>query len=70
MPRFNRTARALGLGPLTEHEVEDRKGGGMEAEADLLARAVPPGAAGRGAGRTRVDAELARVRDADGGVAR
>ncbi|MCA3488894.1 MAG: 23S rRNA (pseudouridine(1915)-N(3))-methyltransferase RlmH [Rhodobacter sp.] len=44
MQRFNRTARPLGLGPLTEHEVEDRKGGGIAAEADLLARAVPAGA--------------------------
>jgi 23S rRNA (pseudouridine1915-N3)-methyltransferase len=42
--RFDRTGRALGLGPLTEHEVEDRRGGGMAAEADLLARAVPGGA--------------------------
>ena len=42
--RFNRNARPLGLGPLTEHEVEDRKGGGMAAEADLLARAIPTGA--------------------------
>ncbi len=42
--RFNRAARPLGLGPLTEHEVEDRKGGGIAAEADLLARAVPAGA--------------------------
>ncbi|MDZ4136247.1 MAG: 23S rRNA (pseudouridine(1915)-N(3))-methyltransferase RlmH [Paracoccaceae bacterium] len=42
--RFDRTGRALSLGPLTEHEVEDRKGGGMEAEAALLARAVPAGA--------------------------
>lgn len=42
--RFDRTGRPLGLGPLTEHEVEDRKGGGMTAEADLLARAVPAGA--------------------------
>ena len=42
--RFDRTGRPLGLGPLTEHEVEDRKGGGMTAEADLLARAVPTGA--------------------------
>ena len=41
--RFNRTARPLGLGPLHEHEVEDRKGGGMGAEADLLARSLPPG---------------------------
>lgn len=44
LTRFNRTARPFGLGPLTEHEVEDRKGGGMAAEADLLARAVPAGA--------------------------
>jgi len=42
--RFDRTGRALGLGPLTEHEVEDRKGGGMDAEADLLSRALPVGA--------------------------
>lgn len=42
--RFDRTGRALGLGPLTEHEVEDKRGGGMEAEAELLARAVPAGA--------------------------
>lgn len=42
--RFNRTGRALGLGPFAECEVEDRKGGGMEAEATLLARAVPSGA--------------------------
>jgi 23S rRNA (pseudouridine1915-N3)-methyltransferase len=42
--RFDRTGRALGLGPLTEHEVEDKKGGGMASEAPLLARAVPDGA--------------------------
>lgn len=42
--RFNRTGRALGLGPFAEVEVEDRKGGGMEAEAGLLSRAVPTGA--------------------------
>ena len=42
--RFDRTGRALGLGPLTVSEVEDRKGGGMEAEAALLERAVPRGA--------------------------
>ena len=42
--RFNRTARPLGLGPLSEHEVEDRKGGGMAAEAELLAKALPDGA--------------------------
>jgi 23S rRNA (pseudouridine1915-N3)-methyltransferase len=42
--RFERTGRPLSLGPAIEHEVEDRKGGGPEAEADLLARAVPAGA--------------------------
>lgn len=42
--RFDRSGRALGLGPLFEHEVEDKRGGGMEAEAELLARAVPNGA--------------------------
>ncbi|MBV7408266.1 23S rRNA (pseudouridine(1915)-N(3))-methyltransferase RlmH [Maritimibacter sp. DP1N21-5] len=42
--RFDRTGRALGLGPLTLHEVEDKKGGGMPAEAALLDRAVPDGA--------------------------
>ena len=44
MQRFNRSARPLGLGPLTEYEVEDRKGGGMSAEAELLARVLPAGA--------------------------
>ncbi len=42
--RFDRTGRALGLGPATVHEVEDKKGGGMAAEADLLRRALPKGA--------------------------
>ena len=42
--RFDRTGRALGLGPLTLHEVEDKKGGGMKAEAVLLERALPKGA--------------------------
>ncbi|SEQ16669.1 23S rRNA (pseudouridine(1915)-N(3))-methyltransferase RlmH [Thalassovita taeanensis] len=42
--RFDRTGRALGLGPLTLHEVEDKKGGGMSAEATLLDRAIPAGA--------------------------
>ncbi|MDX1785162.1 23S rRNA (pseudouridine(1915)-N(3))-methyltransferase RlmH [Roseovarius sp. ZX-A-9] len=39
--RFDRTGRALSLGPLVEHEVDDRKGGGMAAEAQLLERALP-----------------------------
>ncbi len=42
--RFDRTGRALGLGPLTLTEVDDRKGGGMTAEAALLRRALPQGA--------------------------
>ena len=42
--RFDRTGRPFGLGPLAEHEVEDRKGGGMATEAALLERAVPTGA--------------------------
>ncbi|SDF64294.1 23S rRNA (pseudouridine1915-N3)-methyltransferase [Celeribacter baekdonensis] len=42
--RFDRTGRALGLGPLILSEVEDKKGGGMKAEAVLLERALPKGA--------------------------
>ncbi len=42
--RLQRSGRALGLGPVQEHEVEDRKGGGMAAEAALLERAIPNGA--------------------------
>ncbi|NBE09260.1 23S rRNA (pseudouridine(1915)-N(3))-methyltransferase RlmH [Paragemmobacter ruber] len=68
--RFDRTGRALGLGPVTEHEVEDRKGGGMEAEAELLARAIPAGAfvvtldeRGKTLTSPEFSAELARWRD-------
>lgn len=42
--RADRTGRALGLGPTTLHEVEDKKGGGPAAEAALLDRALPEGA--------------------------
>ncbi len=42
--RFDRTGRGLGLGPVTEHEVADRKGGGMASEAEGLRRAIPKGA--------------------------
>jgi 23S rRNA (pseudouridine1915-N3)-methyltransferase len=45
LERFDRTGRALGLGPAAVAEVEDRKGGGMTAEAALLAAAIPDGAA-------------------------
>lgn len=44
MTRFDRTGKALGLGPIKLIEVEDKKHGGMSAEADLLRRAVPEGA--------------------------
>jgi len=44
LTRFDRTGRALGLGPAKLVEVEDRKGGGMTAEAGLLRRALPKGA--------------------------
>ncbi len=44
MTRFDRTGRALGLGPAQLHEVEDKKGGGMAAEGALLERAIPNGA--------------------------
>jgi len=45
LDRFDKTGRALGLGPVAVTEVEDRKGGGMAAEAALLRRALPRGAA-------------------------
>jgi len=44
LTRFDRTGRPLGLGPAREHEVEDKRGGGMAAEAALLVRAAPAGA--------------------------
>jgi 23S rRNA (pseudouridine1915-N3)-methyltransferase len=43
--RFHRTGRGLGLGPVLLQEVDDRKGGGMTAEAALLGKAIPAGAA-------------------------
>jgi len=42
--RFDRSGRALGLGPCVLREVEDRKGGGQAAEAALLEAAIPEGA--------------------------
>ena len=44
LTRFGRTGRALALGPAQLIEVEDKKGGGMPAEAALLERAIPAGA--------------------------
>lgn len=42
--RLDRTGRPLGLGPVSELEVEDKKNLGMAAEAVLLERAIPTGA--------------------------
>lgn len=44
LKRFERTGRPLGLGPVVEHEVEDKKSLGMGAEAMLLERVCPVGA--------------------------
>ncbi|MBO6853067.1 MAG: 23S rRNA (pseudouridine(1915)-N(3))-methyltransferase RlmH [Marivivens sp.] len=44
LTRFDRTGRALALGPAQVIEVEDKKGGGMNAEAALLSKAIPSGA--------------------------
>ncbi len=44
LTRFDRTGRALGLGPAQVIEVEDKKGGGMAAESALLEKAIPSGA--------------------------
>ena len=70
LSRFDRTGRALGLGPVDVREVEDRKGGGMPAEAALLSKALPDGAAvialdERGKVKSSPDfaADLARFRD-------
>jgi 23S rRNA (pseudouridine1915-N3)-methyltransferase len=70
LARFDRAGRPLGLGPLTIVEVEDRRGGGMPAEAALLARAVPDGATlwvlderGEAMGSPVLADRLAQVRD-------
>lgn len=44
LTRFDRTGRALSLGPANLIEIDDRKGGGMAGEAPLLRRALPQGA--------------------------
>ncbi|MFN3282245.1 MAG: 23S rRNA (pseudouridine(1915)-N(3))-methyltransferase RlmH [Tabrizicola sp.] len=64
LARFDRTGRPLGLGPVAVHEVEDRKGGGMEAEAALIARTIPDGAfavALDERGRTLASPDFARM---------
>ncbi len=42
--RATRTGRALGFGTASVTEVEDKKGGGMAAEAALLSNALPDNA--------------------------
>ena len=44
LKRFDRSGRALGLGPAEVVEVDDRKNAGMGAEAALLRKSVPDGA--------------------------
>lgn len=44
LQRVDRSGRPLGIGPVSEHEIEDKKGGGMMAEAELLGRSLPVGA--------------------------
>lgn len=43
LDRFARTGRSLGLPSITIHEIEDKRGGGMAAEAELLLRVIPQG---------------------------
>lgn len=43
LDRFGKSGRAHGLGPAEVVEVDDRKGGGRAAEAELIRRAVSPG---------------------------
>ncbi|MEM6588746.1 MAG: 23S rRNA (pseudouridine(1915)-N(3))-methyltransferase RlmH [Pseudomonadota bacterium] len=44
LTRFDRMGRALGLGPSSLHEVDERKASDMAGEAVLLDRAIPDGA--------------------------
>lgn len=70
LSRFAQTGRPLGLGPAEITEVEDRRGGGKPAEAALLSRQIPAGAAvialderGRQLSSPDFAALLARLRD-------
>lgn len=73
LARFDRTGRPLGLGPARVIEVEDRKGGGREAESARVAQAVPQGATlvlldERGAALGSPDFAARLRRWADGGT--
>ncbi|MGP3696997.1 23S rRNA (pseudouridine(1915)-N(3))-methyltransferase RlmH [Rhodobacter sp. NSM] len=74
--RFERTGKPLGLPGVQLVELEDRKGGGMEAEAELILKAVGPGAAlavlderGRTLSSPEFAEQIARWRDAGRDVA-
>ncbi|MBN2740751.1 MAG: 23S rRNA (pseudouridine(1915)-N(3))-methyltransferase RlmH [Rhodobacteraceae bacterium] len=43
LSRFEKAGRGIGLGPAQIIEVEDKKGLGQDAEAQLLSRAIPEG---------------------------
>ena len=45
LDRFAKAGRSLGLPPVLVTEVEDRRAGTMAAEAELLSRVIPAGAA-------------------------
>ena len=69
--RFNRSGRPLGLGPVELTELEDKKSGGKAAEAALLLKAIPQGAAvialderGKLQSSPNFAAHLAQIRDA------
>ncbi|MDD7971919.1 23S rRNA (pseudouridine(1915)-N(3))-methyltransferase RlmH [Roseinatronobacter alkalisoli] len=44
LARFDRTGRALSLGPCLEHQLDDRKAVTASEQAKLLDRAIPDGA--------------------------
>ena len=70
LTRFDRTGRPLGLGPAKIVEADDRKGGGMRAEADVLRRSIVAGAVvctlderGKTLSSPQFAAQLAKWRD-------
>lgn len=44
LDRYEKTGRGLGLGSVSVIEVEDKRGSGMAAEAELLRKSIPKGA--------------------------
>src|SRR5690606_4388021 len=73
LTRFDRTGRALGLGPARLAEIDDRRGGGPEAEGALILRGLPDAArliALDERGRSLTSPDFAQVlrREADAGL--